>query len=73
MNQLTRNWLYEHKRSSLSDLERKELNKRAFGIKKMLEEQDEQLEQTYHEEHKMGYCPKCYTLLPMSGHCDNCS
>lgn len=72
MNQLKRNWLYEHKRSSLSPLESKELTKRAFGIKCMLEEQDEQLEQAYQEEHKMGYCPHCFSLLPLSGVCGNC-
>lgn len=72
MNNITKNYLYEMKRTSLSSLEKKELAKRAFGIKKMLEEQDELLDKAYQEEHKMGYCPHCFSLLRLNGLCDNC-
>lgn len=71
-SQLKRNFMYEHRRTGLSDAENRELNKKAYGISKMLKEQSERAQAEYELEHKNGYCPKCFSLIRLNGLCDNC-
>ena len=57
----------------LEELEEENELKRRRKLRYAMKKRDEELERQYKIEHKNGYCPKCYCLLPMSGICDNCN
>lgn len=33
---------------------------------------EKQMQEAYDEEHRNGYCPKCFSLIRLNGLCDNC-
>lgn len=56
----------------LTETDIKQLKNQKFAVARMLRRQEFRDAEQYELEHKKGYCPKCYMLLPLSGKCDNC-
>lgn len=52
--------------------EAEEVKKQNKKLRFALKKRDEEAEKQYNFEHKLGYCPHCFSLLRLNGACDNC-
>lgn len=61
---------WEERISHLIVADEKEEQQRKLKIARIMRAQERRATELYLVEHQNGYCPRCYTLLPLSGNCD---
>lgn len=62
---------FENKRTNVSECEKLYCKSYGFGRAIQILVQESEMRAQYINEHKNGYCPKCFCLLPMTGICNN--